>query len=191
MRPSCSIVEVLPWTGCVADHLAAPRLDQRLMAETDAERRDPGYRKAPDGLEADSGLVQACTVRATRSHGRSRATADPRRSRGRSGRPRSRGRASQLAQVLDEVVRKAVVVINYQDSHSRDGSERSCNDRAASRAALRMIRRKRLTPNSVGRWLSRSPPQPRVTWRPIPRTRILAWRRRPCRRLPGCERRRP
>ncbi len=37
--------------GHVGDHLATPRLHERLMAEADAERRDPGEREAPDRLE--------------------------------------------------------------------------------------------------------------------------------------------
>ena len=41
VRPSCSISVVLPCTGAWLDDLAAPGLHQRLVAETDAERRDP------------------------------------------------------------------------------------------------------------------------------------------------------
>ena len=84
---------VLPCTGSCVHDPPAPRLHERLVAEADAERRDPGLGEAPHRLERDPGLVRRARARARRSPGRSRARAARRPSRGRCAPPRPRRRA--------------------------------------------------------------------------------------------------
>ena len=47
VRPSCSIVVALPWTGSCSSHRPAEGLGERLVAEADPERRDPRLGHAP------------------------------------------------------------------------------------------------------------------------------------------------
>ena len=112
--PLWVISVVLPWTGQVADDLAAERLPHRLVAEADAERLDAGLGEAAHGLDADAGLV-----------GRARAGADDdavvvvlqQLVDGCDVVADHFEVGPELAQVLDEVVGERVVVVDHQDPH--------------------------------------------------------------------------
>src|SRR4051812_27630644 len=122
--------------GHVADHLAAERLGERLVAEADAQRRHAGLGEAPHRLHRDAGLVRR---------------ARPRRD-DHAVRPAREQRVDvldvvahhlelgpQLAEVLDEVVGEGVVVVDDEDLRHGHASCRVASSiaRATARALLR------------------------------------------------------
>ncbi len=142
MRPSCSTVVVLPWTGSWRMTRAAEGLRERLVPEADAERGDPRLGEAAHDLERDAGLVR----------------------RARAGRDDDAvGRAfeqlvdaglvvahdvelrPELAEVLDEVVGERVVVVDHQ--HALHGAHHQSAWVAASSIA-RLTARALLTDSS-------------------------------------------
>ena len=139
---------------------AAERLCERLVAETHAERGNARFGHPPGELERDP----AC--RECRGRARPRSAQAVRRSAHR----RSRGRCAphhlraQLAEILHEVVRERVVVVEHEDPHR---------------------------PLPAVRTPARSRAAPPASWLRTPRTHTRAWRRRRCRRRPGRGRRRP
>ena len=116
VRPSCSIVVVLPCTGSCRIDASAPRLHERLVAEADAERRDPRQREAADRLERDPGLVRRARAR---RDDHPVVAADQQLIDGRVVVADDLELGAELAQVLDEVVGEAVVVVEDEDPHQR------------------------------------------------------------------------
>ena len=116
----------------VADHLAAPRLDQRLVPEADAERRDAGQGEAFDRLETDARLVRRAWARRD-DHAVIAADQQILDARVVVAHHLDlvRGRL-ELTQVLDEVVGEAVVVVDDEDAHvarRNGGLSGSCSSR--------------------------------------------------------------
>jgi hypothetical protein len=100
----------------VADDLAAERLHERLVAEADAERRDPGLGEAAHDLDRHPGLVRR--ARAGRHDDAVVAVLEQVVDRRRVVAHRHR-LGPELTQVLDEVVGERVVVVDHQDFHAR------------------------------------------------------------------------
>ena len=154
--------------GRVQHHAAPERLRERLVAEAHAERGDARLGQPAHRLQRDPRLVGGARP------GRDHAALVP------AGEQLIDGRAvvahrvhvgAQLAEVLHEVVGERVVVVDDQVP----SSEPPCLS----------------TPNRPVRMPARSRASPPWTSPPTPRTRTPAWRRRRCRRRPGCGRRRP
>ena len=152
----------------VGDDASTQGLHERLVAQADAEHRDPGLGEAAHRLQRDAGVVRGARARARRSPGHSRGSAAPRPWPGRCARPRSRARIGQLAQVLDEVVGEAVVVVD--DEHAHDGEERSSGS----------------GPVGLSDGQLDGLHAPRGPWPRTRGTHSRAWRRRRSRPRPGC-----
>ena len=106
----------LPVHRLMADDLSPPRLHERLVAEAYAERWDPGGREAADRLERDPGLVRGARPRrddhpviATEQQLLDRRVVVA----------HDLELGAELAQVLDEVVGEAVVVVDDEDPHGQ------------------------------------------------------------------------
>ncbi len=131
MRPSCSITVALPCTGGLSLTVAAERLRERLMTEAHAERRDSRLGQAPHDLETDPRLVRR--ARPGRDDAALVAAFEQLRDRG-AVVAHDLDLRAQLAEVLDEVVRERVVVVEHEDSHGQPGcSHASATARIAAR----------------------------------------------------------
>ena len=119
-----------------ADDEAAERLRERLVAEADAERRDPGLREAAHRLQRDAGLVgRARPGRDDDAIGRALEQLVDRRDVV----AHDVQLRAQLAEELDEVVGERVVVVDDEDGgHARHGQsgcwEASSTARSTARA---------------------------------------------------------
>jgi hypothetical protein len=100
----------------VLHHLAAPGLDQRLMAEAHPERGDPRLREAPDRLERDPRLVRRARPR---RDDHPVVAADQQLVDLGVVVAHHLDLGPELAEVLHEVVGEAVVVVENQDPHER------------------------------------------------------------------------
>ena len=83
VRPSCSITVALPCTGGCSATRPAERLRERLVAEADAERRNPRLAASAAPPRARSPPRRGCTAPARPRSARSPARAARRRWRGR------------------------------------------------------------------------------------------------------------
>ena len=106
--------EVLPCSSSGAlTILRAVRRGDGLVAEADAEDRQPGRRSARSGRDADAGVL---AVGPARARGRCRRAPSPRRRRRSARRCGDRHVGAELAEVLVQVVGELVVVVDQQQA---------------------------------------------------------------------------
>src|SRR4029079_15146152 len=150
------------------DHLAAERLDQRLMSEADPQDRRPCLRERADRLDRDPGLLRGAGAwRDDQAVG-----LQPEQLRdGRLVVPDDPDITPQLAQVLDQVVGEGVVVVDDEHVHGH-----SCCSAASSTARKTAFALLTDSLYSYAGWASATVPPPACTWpSPSLTTTVRMW----------------